>query len=159
MQFSYTYYISMYLNFSSITLVIFMRSRVMPNVYLLQNFITFTAICFKFCFCVCLCFSCFLAFFTVCCICACAEYWKVSNVWNFPDYLISVYGGLILSSFTYFTFSMTHTIMKVDGLSFLKVSSTLSLSIVCKLELKRFAQLLVGWSPHLLNCAWFKPNR
>ena len=44
--------ISMYLNFSfSITLVIFMRSHVMPNVYLLQNFMTFVAICFKY-FCV-----------------------------------------------------------------------------------------------------------
>ena len=41
--------ISMYLNFSfSITLVISMKSLVMPNVYPLQNFITFVAICFKY---------------------------------------------------------------------------------------------------------------
>ena len=39
------------------------------------------------------CFSAFLAFFTVFCICACAEYGKIQNVWNIPDYLVSIYGG------------------------------------------------------------------
>ena len=39
----------MYPNFSfSITLVMFMKSHVMPNVYPLQNCITFVAICFKY---------------------------------------------------------------------------------------------------------------
>ena len=50
-----------------------------------------------------------------------------------------------LNTFTFFTFSQTHTIMKVDVLSFLNVSSTLGLPIVCKFEeWKMFAQLLVG---------------
>ena len=75
MQFSTLIFI--YLNFSfGITLVIFMKSHVMPNVYLLQNFMTFVAICFKYLFV----FSAFFALFSVFCICACAEYWKISNV-------------------------------------------------------------------------------
>ena len=50
-----------------------------------------------------------------------------------------------LNTFPYFTFSKTHTFMKVDVLPFLNVSSTLGLPIVCKYEeWERFAQLLVG---------------
>ena len=52
-----------------------------------------------------------------------------------------------LNAFTYFIFSKTRTIMKVDVLPFLNVSSSLGLPIVCKFEeSKRFPQLLVGKS-------------
>ena len=64
---------------------------------------------------------------------------------NFKCLKFSWLSYINLSNFTYFTFSKTHTIMKVDVLPFLNVSSTLGLPIVCKLEeWKRLAQLLVG---------------
>ena len=48
-----------------------------------------------------------------------------------------------LNTFTYFTFSKSHTIMKVDVLPFLNVSSILGLPIVCKFEKwKKLVQLL-----------------
>ena len=87
MQFSTLIFI--YLNFSfGITLVIFMKSHVMPNVYLLQNFMTFVAICFKYLFV----FSAFFAlFFGI-------LYLRMRRILeNFKclkfSYLISIYDG------------------------------------------------------------------
>ena len=58
----------------------------MPYVSPLKKFITFVAICLKY-FSV---FSAFSACFTVFCICACADYGKIPNVLNLPDYPMSI---------------------------------------------------------------------
>ena len=136
----------MNLNFSFIiiTLVIFMRSHVMPNVYPLQNVITFVAIC-----------SNIFTFFCIFSVLHRILYLRMCRIWENSKCLkfswLSYITLWCLNTFTHFTFSKNHTFTKVYVLPFLTVSSSLGLLIVCKFEeWKRFAKLLVG-KPALLK--------
>ena len=63
----------------------------------------------------------------------------------FEIFLTILYQFMVARYFHIFYIFKTYTIMKVDVLPFLNVSSTLGLPIVCNFEeWKRFAQLLVG---------------
>ena len=98
----------MHLNFSfGTTLVIFMRSHVMPNVYSLQSFLTFVAIFANISIFFCISFKEFLQYFVSV---------HMQNMGKFQKFEIFL-------SYIIF-FSKNHTFMKVDVLLFLTVSNS-----------------------------------
>ena len=146
MQFSCTYIsIPQFFSFL-ITLVIFVRSHVLPNVYPLRNFITFVAICFKY-------FLCFPAFKHFSWYSVSALVQNIGKSQMFEIFLSYIHLWW-LNTFTYFTFSKTHTIMKVDCLPLMfPVVWAFHLSVNLRSG-KGLPQLLL-----LPHCTWFKPNR